>query len=157
MAMKKILLAFVLYIQTVTAFSQSVYYECNIQTINKQLKQSKIVPLYEQGGHVIIPQNLYRNNNSNGLLIYHHVFEDEFYAYDVTCPKCKNNGIKSTLTMESCILAKCYKCYSEWQNISHGSNQNTNLSGEYPLTQNIVYKKGIKLIITDKIIKELLF
>lgn len=155
--MKKILLAFILSVQAITSFCQSVYYECNIQTINKQLKQTKTVPLYEQGGHVIVPSTMYRNSSSCGLLIYHHVFADELFAFDITCPKCKTDGIKSTLTMESCILPKCYKCYSEWQNISHGSNQNTNLSGDYPLVQYQVYKKGNKLVITDKIIKELLF
>lgn len=131
--------------------AQSLHYECDINTINKQLGQTDIIPLNENFGHVIVPVSKYKHTgDSGGLLIYHHQCFDEYYAFDTRCPKCNAKGRKSTIIMETCFLAVCKKCYTQWQNICLGIWSDTNAGGEYPLKCYNVYYSGDKLIITDE-------
>lgn len=154
--MKKIILTTLMSLVSFICFSQKVYFECNIYTINKQLKQTKTIPLYEEAGRVMIPNTIYKNQNSGGLLIYHHVFDDVYFAYDRYCQECfQKDGVKHKITMqtsfmgECAVTAECTRCHSEYQNISHGSNQQTNRSGKYYLIQYVVEREGNKLIITS--------
>lgn len=155
--MRRFLIIITLLALIVNAKAQSVYYKCNINTINKQLKQTARTPLYEQGGYVLIPKSLCKWKETEGILICHAVFWDEYYAFDMLCPACKAEGRGNhKMYMENDIIVKCDRCYAEFQNISYGGGQQTNMMAKYALRTYIVYKRGNTLIVTDKIIPEYL-
>lgn len=155
--MKRLLIIITLLALVINADAQSVYYTCNINTINKQLKQTSRPQLNVQGGFVLIPKSLCKWKGTEGILICHAVFWDEYYAFDMLCPVCKAEGRGShKMYMENDIIIKCDRCYAEFQNISSGIAQQTNMEAKYVLKTYNVYKRGSTLIVTDKIIPEYL-
>ena len=106
-----------------------VSYSCDIATVAAKYNQTAH-DVARQGGWVIIPaSDVKSNGTTKGLLIYHHVFRDEYFAYDLECPHCKENGVVSKVYMKTNITCRC-KCGAEFQNISQGSNQQTNMTNE---------------------------
>ena len=108
---------------------------CNIplETAAETYNQQKN-DVAEQGGFLFLKPGEYKSDGkSKGLLIYHHVFKDEYYAFDTECQECKANGKSGRIYMHTVITCRCNTCGSEFQNISHGIGQQTNHSGNYPL------------------------
>lgn len=156
--MKRILLLFAMFVaSSIAIYAQHVYYTCNPATINKELHQTKQPLLSEQGGWVEIPSNACKSKESMGILLYHAVFQDEYYAYELACPMClKRDHVRHKLIMETNSTLQCTRCWSEFQNISLGITQQTNGPGTYDLKPYIVYEQSGKLIVTDRVMPQYL-
>lgn len=59
------------------------------------------------------------------------------WAYDLLCPTCATKGVKSSIYLQTKIVARCDVCNSEWQNIHVGSTGQTNQERKFWL---ICYK-----------------
>lgn len=149
--MKKLVLFLSLVLFSILSSAQTVCVIQNVNTINRQMKMMNTVPVTEQGGCVYIYKSMCRIKSTGGLLIYHHVFMDEYYAYERYCPECLAHGIKSLIVIQNLkcpLIARCNHCGSIFQNISQGSGQQTNRSGKYWLKTYPVEQVGNKLIIS---------
>ena len=135
---------------------KKVRFVCDVSKVAAQFNQTK-TNVYEQGGYVFIPANKYKNTGSKGLLIFHDEFQDEYYAFDQECQQCVHDGNKGHIYMKTEVTCRCSICGSEFQNISIGSAQQTNKSGNYWLVQYICYLKGNRLLVTNETIYDELF
>ena len=142
----------VILLSVVNVTAQEVWFECDVTKVSTQFNQKR-TELSEEGGYVIIPANKYKNRGSKGLLIYHYIFGNEYFAFEIECQECKHFGKHSTVHMKTNILCRCETCSSEFQNVSHGSAQQTNGTGEFWLKQYNCYLEGNKLIVTNQILK----
>ena len=134
-------------------YGQELYYECNINTLNKELKQTDIVTLDESCGYVIIPKRLLNGSGSNGMIIFHDNFREDYAAYELTCPVCKDDGIVSLIKMKTVLLPECDRCHTQWQNLCNGApcpTNNSDSNGDHWLRYYHTYKIGNKLIISSK-------
>lgn len=121
-----------------------VKYKCNIHTINKTEGQQTAWPLDgEYGGYCIIWKSKHKNENVGhmGLLLYKDSHSGHFYAYDMICPMCYNQGVIQPIYMETNLVARCKRCYGAWQNIHQGTGNQTNYMGEHWL---VTYKTELK-------------
>ena len=143
----------IILLSVVNVTAQEVWFECDVTKVSAQFNQKK-TDLAEEGGYIFIPANKYKNNGSKGLLIYHYIFGNEYFAFETACQECKHFGNNGTIFMKTEIVCRCKTCGSEFQNISHGSAQQTNRSGEYWLKQYNCYLIGNKLIVTDQILMD---
>lgn len=154
--MKKIFLSLVIILLccSVSLSAQKVYFECNINTVNKLYGGKN---LKENGGYVFIKNTAYKNTGSSGLFICHSYRTDEYYAYDTECPACKANCSHCTIYLADCGTVRCKKCPAAFQIVFEGSPSQMNMDGAYSLTDYKVYKVNDKLIITDQILEQYLF
>lgn len=101
----------------------NVRYSCNISTINAALGQTNLPNLDSQPGVVLVNQYLHQSEVIGvcGLLLYHAVTEDAFYAYDLACPYCYQHGTHRAITMQDPFIAVCPDCQSQFGAVQYGS------------------------------------
>lgn len=101
----------------------NVRYSCNISTINAALGQTDLPNLDSQPGVVLVNQYLHQSEVIGvcGLLLYHAVTEDAFYAYDLACPYCYQHGTHRAITMQDPFIAVCPDCQSQFGAVQYGS------------------------------------
>lgn len=105
-----------------------VLYSCNIMLINSVMEQDKQTQLNCQGGYVRIydRKKLAASDivGAGGLLILQS-FEGAFFAYDLACPYCYQEGFTSAkvhrLDMkDDGLTAHCPSCGSEFGSVMWG-------------------------------------
>lgn len=101
----------------------NVNYTCNVSTINASLGQTDLPNLDCQPGMVLVNQYLHLSENIGvcGLLLYHAVMEDRYYAYDLACPYCYRHGEHTAIGLKDYFTAQCPRCDSEYGAIQYGS------------------------------------
>jgi len=82
-----------------------------------RLDDPKFTDLHAIGNSVIITSEYAGRSSAgydyNGIIVYR-FSEDEFYAFDCTCPFNIDNSISVTTENTSDIIAKCPECGSEY-------------------------------------------
>ena len=101
----------------------NVRYSCNVSTINAALGQTDLPNLDCQPGVVLIDQYTAVSTNIGvcGLLLYHAATEDAYYAYDLACPYCFQQGQPVSIGLKDIFTAQCPVCSSEFGAIQYGS------------------------------------
>ena len=136
--MKRLIIIFALLITTIiNAAAQKVNIECNIYNVNKKEGQwRKLWRLDDpDGGYVFLYASKHPEEikGTPGVLLIKDCHTDNYWAYDIECPECKNRGLKKRIIMGTNLVAECNHCGSEWQNIHMGSSGQTNRSGKFSL------------------------
>ena len=112
---------------------ERINFKCNIHTVNKLEGQTECEPLDDEfGGYCIIEKSKYKNEQIGhiGLILLRDPHSGNIWAYDLLCPTCATKGVKSSIYLQTKIVARCDSCNSEWQNIHMGSAGLTNQEGK---------------------------
>ena len=117
-----------------------VSFRCNIHTINKVEGLTECEPLADEfGGYCLIEKSKHKNEQVGlmRMILLRDPHSGNILAYDLLCPTCATKGVKSSIYLQTKIVARCDVCNSEWQNIHVGSTGQTNQEGKFWL---ICYK-----------------
>lgn len=97
-----------------------------IHDINDRVDYHPNTPLYENTGHVYLPNTYYTHNGKSHGIIVVRSFSDDYYALDARCARCyyKDGHNEGTIRIPIGMFGECDKCRARVDNIvSWGSGQ----------------------------------